>query len=426
MDEGKPEPPEFQGPAEGPQPADSGLVSKLARAYSSLPPEQRWASTLPGSGDPVSNPELEDRFQKLLKELEVPRISQGQRDRKPDPRAITLLEKKIKELQARDDDLSDDGASAEAVPTDKVASFVRGSKQCRKCSHVNSGSTRFCGMCGAELTESGNVDGKGAAPAAASAASAQREPKAPTFLIERGAESRSRLGFRIGFLVLLLAVVALLASQQWPSWRQRLLITWTARGSNAQPATSAPATTAPAPNERHANPPVSVRAPEPAPAASKPSQEAQKTPPKPAPPTIIRRPLPGPVPLTSALPGLPSDTSASAAQPDQGTPLTAPEASQSPPPRTRVSQGVAQGGLIFKIAPEYPTVARTARIQGSVVLHAIIGTDGTVQQLQVISGNPLLASPALNAVKNWRYRPYLVDGHPVEVETTVTVNFKGE
>jgi protein TonB len=87
---------------------------------------------------------------------------------------------------------------------------------------------------------------------------------------------------------------------------------------------------------------------------------------------------------------------------------------------------VAQGGLIFKLDPEYPPVARLARIQGAVVLHAIIGKDGSVQQLQVVSGNPLLAGPALNAVKNWRYRPYLVDGQPVEVETTVTVNFKGE
>ncbi|HYN14432.1 MAG TPA: TonB family protein [Terriglobales bacterium] len=424
MDEGKPEHPESQGPAEESQPADNGLVSKLARAYSSLPPEQRWATTLPGSGDPVSNPELEDRFQQLLKELEVPGTSQGQGDHKPDPRAIALLEKKIKELQAQGGNLSDDGASAETALADKVASVGRGTKQCGKCGHVNSASTRFCGMCGAELTKSGSVDGKGAAPAA-NAAPAQREPKAP-FLIERGAESRSRWGFRIGLLVLLLAVLALLVSQQWPAWRQRLLTTWTARGSNAQPATPAPATTAPAPNERPANPPVSVQAPEPAPAASKPSPEARKTLPKPAPPTIVKRPLPGPVPLTAALPELARDTPDSAAQPDQGAPATAPEPSQSPPQRTRVSQGVAQAGLIFKVDPEYPPVARTARIQGSVVLHAIIGTDGTVQQLQVVSGNPLLASPALNAVKNWRYRPYLVDGQPVEVETTVTVNFKGE
>lgn len=425
MDEGKPEHPESPGPAEESQPADNGLVSKLARAYSSLPPEQRWASTLPGSGEPVSNPELEDRFQQLLKELEVPGTSNGQGDHKPDPRAIAQLEKKIKELQARGDNLSDDAASAEPAPADKVASLVRGSKQCGKCGHVNSASTRFCGMCGAELTKSGSVDRKGATPAA-SAAPAQREPKAPTFLIERGAESRSRRGFRIVFVVLLLAVLALLVSQQWPLWRQRLLTTWTAHGFDAQPATSAPATTAPAPNERPANPPVSVRAPEPAPAASKPSPEARKTPPKPAPPTIIKRPLPGPVPLTAALPELPRDTPDSAAQPDPGAPVTAAEASQSQPQRTRVSQGVAQAGLIFKVDPEYPSVARTARIQGSVVLRAIIGTDGTVQQLQVVSGNPLLASPALNAVKHWRYRPYLVDGQPVEVETTVTVNFKGE
>jgi len=96
------------------------------------------------------------------------------------------------------------------------------------------------------------------------------------------------------------------------------------------------------------------------------------------------------------------------------------------PAPVKVSQGVVQGALVSKVNPDYPRVARAARIQGSVVMHAIIGTDGTVQQLQVISGNPLLVGAALEAVKKWRYRPYLLDGIPAEVETTITVNFKGE
>ena len=59
-------------------------------------------------------------------------------------------------------------------------------------------------------------------------------------------------------------------------------------------------------------------------------------------------------------------------------------------------------------------------------MHAIIGTDGTIQQLRVISGNPLLVNAAMEAVKKWRYRPYLLGGIPVEGETDITVNFKGE
>ena len=60
------------------------------------------------------------------------------------------------------------------------------------------------------------------------------------------------------------------------------------------------------------------------------------------------------------------------------------------------------------------------------MLHAIIGEDGTVEHLRVVSGNPLLTDSALNAVKQWRYSPYVVDGHAVEVETTVILNFKSE
>ena len=416
MDEGK-ELPESQGPAEESQPADNGLVSKLARAYSSLPPELRSASTLPSSGDPLSNPELEVRFQKLLKDLEVPGASQVQGDHKPDLKAIALLEKKIKELQAQGDNLSDGSASAEPVSAAKVTSLA--SKQCGKCGHLNSASIHYCGMCGAELNRSGSADGKVRAAPAASATPAQCAPEVPAFLIERGGESRSRRRFNIGVLGLLLAGLILLTSHQWPLWRQHLLATWGARGVNAQPGTAAPAATAPAPSENPANPQIPVKPSEPAPAASTRSREAQKTSPKPAPPTVIKRPLPGPVPLPSALPESPGDTPAR-------TQPGIPEGSQTPAQRIRVTQGVAQAGLIFKVDPEYPPVARTARIQGSVVLRAIIGTDGTVQQLQVVSGNPLLASPALNAVKNWRYRPYLVDGQLVEVETTVTVNFKGE
>ena len=93
------------------------------------------------------------------------------------------------------------------------------------------------------------------------------------------------------------------------------------------------------------------------------------------------------------------------------------------PQRVRVSSGVSQGLLIKKVTPNYPPLARQARIQGQVVLQAEISKDGTIQNLQLISGHPMLAPAAIEAVKQWRYRPYLLNGEPVAVETQVIVNF---
>ncbi len=95
-----------------------------------------------------------------------------------------------------------------------------------------------------------------------------------------------------------------------------------------------------------------------------------------------------------------------------------------PPKRIRVSQGVIAGRLIRKVEPLYPMLARQARIQGDVILNAVIAKDGTIQNLQVVSGHPMLIQPALEAVQQWRYRPYLVSGEPVEVEVRITVTFR--
>jgi periplasmic protein TonB len=92
--------------------------------------------------------------------------------------------------------------------------------------------------------------------------------------------------------------------------------------------------------------------------------------------------------------------------------------------RVRVSQGVTQGMVVHKVQPVYPPMAKIARVQGQVVLAAIIGKDGTIQNLHVVStSSPLLNQSALDAVKQWRYRPYILNGEPVEVDTTVTVTF---
>src|SRR5271166_4227658 len=93
------------------------------------------------------------------------------------------------------------------------------------------------------------------------------------------------------------------------------------------------------------------------------------------------------------------------------------------PQRVRVSQGVSQGLLIHKVQPTYPPLARQARIQGTVVLQALIGKDGNIQNLHVVSGHPMLTNAALEAVKEWKYKPYYLNNEPVEVETTINVNF---
>jgi protein TonB len=98
-----------------------------------------------------------------------------------------------------------------------------------------------------------------------------------------------------------------------------------------------------------------------------------------------------------------------------------------PPPapakRLRISQGVSTGMLIDRVMPEYPKIAKIARVQGTVQLDAWIAKDGSIERLRVISGNPMLIDAAIQAVKQWRYKPYLLSGEPFEVETTVEVNF---
>jgi protein TonB len=79
--------------------------------------------------------------------------------------------------------------------------------------------------------------------------------------------------------------------------------------------------------------------------------------------------------------------------------------------------------LVHRVQPEYPPLARAVRVQGVVVLQAIIARDGTVANLRVLSGHPMLVRAAVAAVQQWRYRPYLLNGEAVEVETQITVNF---
>jgi protein TonB len=102
-------------------------------------------------------------------------------------------------------------------------------------------------------------------------------------------------------------------------------------------------------------------------------------------------------------------------------------ASPTPPvaskPTFRTST-MLQGSLVRRVEPVYPPLPRAARIQGPVVLAAIISKAGTIEHLQVLSGHPMLVDAALQAVSQWRYRPYVLNGEVIEVETQITVNFK--
>jgi periplasmic protein TonB len=97
---------------------------------------------------------------------------------------------------------------------------------------------------------------------------------------------------------------------------------------------------------------------------------------------------------------------------------------KAPVGRLRVSSGVSEGMLIAPIRPVYPMIAKAARVQGTVVVEAIISRTGTIESLRVVSGPPMLQNAALEAIREARYQPYRLNGEPTEVETRITVNFR--
>ena len=131
-------------------------------------------------------------------------------------------------------------------------------------------------------------------------------------------------------------------------------------------------------------------------------------------------PLPNPLAIASAavtsndsaLSGLLSSASSTLPKPSLATP--------------RISQGVSQGLLIKRVQPKYPPAALATHAQGEVQIEATIDKEGKVTNLKVLRGDPVLAHAALEAVRQWRYKPYYLDGEPVEIETQITVNFKAD
>ena len=365
-----------------------------------------------GDGDDLlSNPELEKLFGSLSKGLD-----QGIDDGALAPTTEPLT------LEALVATLEQPLASPSAPP---AKSSPGGGGECHNCGTANPASTRFCGMCGVEL---GKKNGK---PAGNHTRTSLPEP--PT-LAQISSTTSSTLGFKMAVLAGLILVLAGAVYQQ-QMWHMPFVAGLI---SNVRSRWTEPA---PAPTPASPEAPVSAQQPEPrqretvvirtpniAVGPSKPSA------------TIIRHGLAEPAqvvsaPLAQEIPVPPLPAAAPAAEPAAPTaqaaappaaetlPAPAPERPAPQPPKT--SQAVP-AVLIFKVSPEYPSLARAARVQGEVVMHATIGVDGTVQQLRLLSGNPLLVNAAMQAVKKWRYRPSTLDGAPVEDEADITLTFKGE
>ena len=121
--------------------------------------------------------------------------------------------------------------------------------------------------------------------------------------------------------------------------------------------------------------------------------------------------------------GVPSGVSNEMLNSVPSVPVLAQTPVPKPVKRMRIASRVAEANLIHDVAPQYPPEAGRARIEGTVVLMAVIDKDGSVKEVRVESGLPILAQAAIDAVRQWRYKPYMIDGEPVEVDSRITINF---
>ena len=128
---------------------------------------------------------------------------------------------------------------------------------------------------------------------------------------------------------------------------------------------------------------------------------------------------------TPGVPGGTGDGSRDGVWRSLGDPVNHPALLPVPAPNVRAfrTSRFLEGNLVRRVQPLYPSLARSARVQGTVVLSAIISKAGTIENLRVLSGHPMLVAAAIEAVSQWRYRPYILNGEPIEVETQIVVSF---
>jgi TonB family protein len=113
-------------------------------------------------------------------------------------------------------------------------------------------------------------------------------------------------------------------------------------------------------------------------------------------------------------------------QGDKNEPAPPPAQDAPKPPRprrVRLAQGVAEKFIVKKVPPKYPDEARAEHVQGTVLLRTEIGTDGNVESVELISGHPLLAPAAIDAVKQWKFKPFLLNRQPIAIETQMLISF---
>ena len=147
-----------------------------------------------------------------------------------------------------------------------------------------------------------------------------------------------------------------------------------------------------------------------------------KTQEAPPPPVVTTGGMPGGV-SGGVVGGVPGGVFSEMLKSAPSVPVLAKSPVPTPVKRMRIASRVAEANLIHDVAPHYPPEAGRTRIEGTVVLMAVIGTDGSVKDVRVESGLPILAQAAIDAVRQWRYKPYMIDGEPVEVDSRITINF---
>jgi periplasmic protein TonB len=207
----------------------------------------------------------------------------------------------------------------------------------------------------------------------------------------------------LSFLLLALVVIPLLHTDTLPT-RETLTMLYVPSAAAASNVTSLPV-----PRSTPRNTPTNMRIP----IAVHTTQEV------PSPPVDTAGGLVGGVP-GGVVSGIPGGVLGQVLRSTGGAPVLA---TTPAPKRIRVPARMAEANLVYDVAPKYPPEAGRARIEGTVVLLAVIGKDGTVEDVRVEKGLPVLAQAAIEAVKQWRYRPYLLNGEPVEVDSQITINF---
>jgi periplasmic protein TonB len=232
-------------------------------------------------------------------------------------------------------------------------------------------------------------------------------------LVVSGAKSRPRNPWAavgsvtlLSLLLLALVVIPLFQTNTLPE-RETLTMLYVPPAGGASNVTSLPV-----PTSTSRNTPTHMRIP----SAVHTTQEAP-----PSPPVDTAGGLVGGVP-GGVVDGIPGGGLSEVLRSTGSAPVLAKTPAPTPK-RIRVPAQVAEANLIHDVTPQYPPEAGRKRIEGTVVLMAVIGKDGTVHDVRVESGLPLLAQAAIDAVKQWRYKPYLFNGEPVEVDSHITINF---